>query len=179
MKIKLTSLHFASFLILMGALSRLIPHPANFTAITALSLFSGYALKNTKMSIFVLFGALLFSDMLLGFHTFIPIVYLALLIPIFFGRMLSQSRHKVSIGIAGGLFSTILFFVFTNFAVWASGQLYPRSFEGFLMCYTAAIPFFKNQISGDLFYSTLLFGVFALTKLKCFSSKSKRICHDI
>jgi hypothetical protein len=33
---------------------------------------------------------------------------------------------------------------------------------GLTACYVAALPFFRNEIVGDLFYASLLFGGFAL-----------------
>jgi hypothetical protein len=55
-----------------------------------------------------------------------------------------------------------VFFVVTNFGVWLGSGMYAHSAAGFVACYTAAIPFFRNTVAGDLFYSALLFGGFAL-----------------
>ena len=63
-----------------------------------------------------------------------------------------------SITLAG----SCLFFLLTNFAVWAGGSLYPRTGEGLAACYTAAIPFFRNSVAGDLCFAVILFGGFAL-----------------
>ena len=58
--------------------------------------------------------------------------------------------------------SSLLFFVLTNFGVWLVNGYYPHTVAGLAACYVAAIPFFQNSIAGDLFYTALLFGGFAL-----------------
>jgi hypothetical protein len=60
------------------------------------------------------------------------------------------------------LASSVLFFVLTNFGVWAFDALYPKTLEGLMACYVAAIPFFRNTLLGDLSYTVVLFGGFAL-----------------
>jgi hypothetical protein len=57
-----------------------------------------------------------------------------------------------------------LFFAVTNFGTWTLSGMYPLTFSGLAACYVAAIPFFQNTVAGDLFYSGLLFGGFALTE---------------
>lgn len=59
--------------------------------------------------------------------------------------------------ILASLFSSVLFFLLTNFAVWQSGSLYAPTSAGLAACYTAALPFFKNTLQSDLLFSGLLF----------------------
>lgn len=154
------SFQIAALLILFGALSRLIPHPANFTALTALGLFSGYYFKNSKLSVLILIGALLFSDLLIGFHVLMPVVYGALLIPFMFGSYISVFKNKAVYTLFSILASSVSFFIITNLAVWMFTQLYPKTYEGLIACFVAAIPFFKNQLCGDVFYTITIFGLF-------------------
>jgi hypothetical protein len=60
--------------------------------------------------------------------------------------------------------SAILFFVITNFGVWAMGHLYPQMPAGLVDCYVAAIPFFRNTLLSNLLYSALLFGGLAVAE---------------
>jgi hypothetical protein len=62
------------------------------------------------------------------------------------------------------LAGSCLFFLVTNFAVWAGGSLDPLTPEVLAACYAAAIPFFCNALLGDAFYATVLFGVWALAE---------------
>jgi len=54
-----------------------------------------------------------------------------------------------------------LFFLVTNFAVWVA--FYPSTLTGLAACFTAAIPFFQYTLAGDMVYSGLFFGVYALS----------------
>jgi hypothetical protein len=55
--------------------------------------------------------------------------------------------------------SSVSFFLISNFAVWAaSPQMYPRTFSGLMMSYTAGIPFFRGTAESDLFFSVAMFG---------------------
>lgn len=65
-----------------------------------------------------------------------------------------------------------LFFVVTNFAVWATGSWYPTSFEGLVGCYANAVPFFKYTAAGDLAFTCGLFGVYALVSATVASRRS-------
>jgi hypothetical protein len=61
--------------------------------------------------------------------------------------------------------SSLVFFVITNFGVWATGSIYPLSINGLISCFVLAIPFYKGTLLGFLFYSSFLFGVFEMSKL--------------
>ena len=58
--------------------------------------------------------------------------------------------------------SSLSFFIITNLGVWLFQDLYPMTWPGLMTCFAAAIPFFGNQILGDLFYSAAHFGTLAL-----------------
>jgi hypothetical protein len=65
---------------------------------------------------------------------------------------------------ASALGSSLSFFLISNFGVWAGGRLYPNTLAGLAACFTAAIPFYQNQVAGDAFYTLALFGGYALLK---------------
>ncbi|MDQ7819730.1 MAG: DUF6580 family putative transport protein [Armatimonadota bacterium] len=148
-------------LVLAAAASRLLPHPPNVTPVAALALFGGAHFGRLWQACAVPLGAMLLSDLVIGLHALIPFVYgslaLAVLIGIWVGRRLTPGRVA-----AGAVGSSVLFFLVTNFGVWAQGALYPRTADGLLAAYVAALPFFRNTVAGDLFYAAVLFGGFAL-----------------
>jgi hypothetical protein len=73
-------------------------------------------------------------------------------------------KHKSIRAVVGTtLAGSILFFIVTNFGVWASGY-YPHTVDGFIACYGAAIPFFRNTLAGDFFYVAVLFGSYELIR---------------
>lgn len=155
-------LWFAAALILLAALSRLLPHPLNFAPIGALALFGGAYLRDTRWAFALPLAAVVLSDLFLGFYSTVPFVYAAYLAIVPIGRWALQSRRSIGRIFGAGLASATTFFVITNFGVWAEGALYPMTTEGLLGCYTAALPFFRNTLAGDLFYSFALFGAFEL-----------------
>src|SRR5438128_10615703 len=75
------------------------------------------------------------------------------------GRLIENKRSVAQVLVAT-LISAVIFYIATNFAVWAWGALYPRSGSGLIACYTAAIPFFRNSLIGDIAFVAVLFGGF-------------------
>ena len=152
-------------LIVAAAMTRLIPHPPNFTPVEATALFAGAYFLDRRFAILVPIAAMLLSDIFIGFfHGTLPVVYGCMAVIAWFGHGLMKKRSALRI--AGyGLASAVFFFVVTNFAVWAGSGMYPLSFAGLVECYTMALPFFKNTLAGVAFYSIVLFGGFALLEL--------------
>ena len=144
--------------ILVAAALRLVPHPPNFTPIGAMALFSGAYLGRKGVIAFAApLGALLLSDLVLGFYRGMPTVYFSVALIVIIGWLGLQRTSPLRIG-AAAIASSVLFFVVTNFGMWLSSGFYPRTLAGLEACYVAAIPFFQNTVAGDLFYATLLFG---------------------
>jgi len=147
-------------MILAAAASRLIPHPPNMTSMTAVALFGGATLADRRLAFLVPLGALFLSDILLGFHDQMLVVYGCFSLIVGIGLWLQQHRSPLTIA-GAALASSVLFFVLTNLGVWALDRMYPMTLAGLLACYTAAIPFFRNALAGDLLYTLVLFGGFA------------------
>ncbi len=160
-------------LIVVAALTRLLPHPDNFAPITAMAVFAAACLGNRRAALLVPLLALLLSDLgkeILyrnglgrdwGLYRGMWVVYGTTALVVLVGRLAHGSRSPVVI-LGTTLAGSGLFFAVTNFAVWAGGTLYPRTAEGLGACYVAALPFFRNAVLGDLAYATALFGVWAL-----------------
>jgi hypothetical protein len=147
--------------ILVAASLRLLPHPPNFTPIGAMALFGGACFGKRALAFAAPLGALLLSDAILGFHSGMPYVYGSVALIVLLGW--AVAKRKTPLTIAGAaVASSILFFLVTNFGTWATGELYPPTIAGLAACYVAAIPFFQNTVVGDLVFSGLLFGGFAL-----------------
>ena len=157
-------------IIFLGILSRLIPHPPNFTALASIALFSGTYLKNKYLSFLIPFIIMIVSDTLLGLPKS-GAVYLSFVIITLLGHTLHKNRTKIKI-LNLSIVSSILFFVITNFFVFIQSELYPNSITGIIECYVLAIPFFTNTLLSTIIYSFILFISFekvqttALIKLK-------------
>jgi hypothetical protein len=150
-------------LILLAAALRIAPHPWNFTPVGAMALFSGAVLRDRRLAYFFPLLALFLGDIFIGFHKLIPIVYASFLLNVAIGLWLRDRRTVARISLAT-LLGAIQFFTVTNFAVWALGSFYPRTFVGLAACYVAGVPFFWNTLAGDAVYAVLLFGGYALAE---------------
>ena len=133
---------------LVAILFRLMPHLPNFTPITAIALFGGLYFTNKSMAYLVPMFIMVLSDLFLGFSTISIFVYAAFLLVSFIG---TQTKKPSVFTI---LLGSLSFFVITNFGVWLLS--YPKNWAGFIECYTLAIPFFRNSLLGDFFYSGLM-----------------------
>ena len=147
-------------IIFFAVLLRLVPHVPNFAPISAMALFGG-AYLNKKYALIVPLTAMFVSDLFLGFHNTILFVYGSFLLIGLIGIWLRKHISLRNIFIAA-LFSSFLFFMITNFGVWLWGNLYPKNFSGLIQCYFFALPFFRNTILGDLFYTGVFFGSYEL-----------------
>ncbi|WP_298646560.1 DUF6580 family putative transport protein [uncultured Proteiniphilum sp.] len=167
-----------TILILLAALSRLIPHPANFAPIGGMALF-GAAYSSRRVWAFaipvvsmwisdlilnnVVYGA--YFDRFAWFYDGAWFTYSAFILIALMG-IFTLRKIKVPNLVFSALGASVIFFLVSNFGVWFSGTMYPKDFSGLMACYTAGIPFFKNTVMGDLFYTALLFGAFELSALR-------------
>ena len=172
-------LWFLTLLTLAAAASRIAPHPYNFTPLAAVALFGAATFPNRWSAVLVSFGSLLLSDLLLqmtyqagwqpnwGFYGGQWVVYASLVPTFLLGYAIRNRRNFATVALAT-LAGSVSFFLTTNFEVWAAGTgvTYPKSFDGLLLCYEAAIPFFRRSLAGDFAYVTALFGGLALAEAK-------------
>lgn len=147
-------------LIAVAVIIRLMPLPQNFAPIGAIALFGG-AFLPMRWALSLPLFAMVLSDMLIGMHSLIWATWGSFLLIAFMANKLSSEIHAKSVA-SMSLGASILFFLITNFAVWAEGRLYPLTIEGLGSSYVNAIPFFRNTLLSDLFFSALLFGSYAL-----------------
>ena len=163
-------------LIVVAALTRLLPHPDNFAPIGAMGLFAAAYMGHRWAAFAVPFVALFVSDLILNnaiysqyFDGFVFVtswwIYAAFALVILLGLGLLHGQKISPLRVGGvSILGSLLFFTVTNLSVWLESGMYPRSSEGLLLCFTAALPFLDNTILGDLFFSTVLFGVYEWTK---------------
>jgi len=153
----------AFFFIVAAIILRLMPHLPNFAPIAALALFGGTYL-NKKYALGVPILAMLISDYLIGFYNpwIMLSVYGSFVLIGLIGLWLK--KHKTIPNVLGAsIFGSIIFFLITNFAVWAvPHSMYPHNLQGLLQSYIMGLPFLKNTLAGDLFYVATMFGLYEL-----------------
>ena len=161
-------------LIVIGILGRIIPHPPNFTPIIAIALLASHVFKNKWIVILTPLMAMWISDLVINNYLYAgyydsllifsssflwvygPIIFIALL-----GTVLIK-KVKISNIALSSISGSLIFFLVTNFGVWISGTMFPKSLFGLIECYTFALPFFGNALVGDLVYCTILFTSYSL-----------------
>jgi hypothetical protein len=143
-----------------------------FTPIAAAAVFAGFYFSRLAVAALVPISILAISDLVLPSYNSFPVMqatYAAMTLPVWCGRML-RGEHR-GWGLAGrwllcGLAPATLFFVMSNFAVWAFQSDYERSLSGLTQCYVAAVPFYRAMLAGDVFYMVVLFGCWALAGVR-------------
>ena len=156
----------------------------NFSAIGAVAIFGACYFKGATRWIVPL-AILWVSDIVLNnvfysqyFESFQLVgdlwVYLSFLVA---GLIAYKIMRQPSWGRLAftGLSAAVVFFVISNFGVWATGTLYPRTGAGLLACYEAGIPFFRNTLLGNVFYSFVLVGLYEYVLAPMLSIKGFRL----
>jgi hypothetical protein len=148
----------AGILVLFAAFSRLTVHPFNMTAIGAIALFSGARIPQRGLAYLIPLIALFLSDLFIGLHEGMIIVYACFLFSVFLGRQLPSGASPVRIAFTSVL-GSLVFYLVTNLPFFYPG-MYTPDFTGAFQSYTAALPFFRNQLMGDLVFTGALFAVY-------------------
>lgn len=172
---------YAIGFILIAAMSRLLPHPPNFTPIGAMALLGGAYLGRKYMKFILPIAALFLSDFILNntimrewyaetagivfFTRSMITVYISFAIMILFGSYILRKRNIKNIAI-GTIGVSIIFFLITNFGVWVGSGMYPKNLSGLIACFAAAMPFFLNTILGNVFFVLLGFGLMQILEKK-------------
>jgi hypothetical protein len=163
-------------MILLAAFSRIIPHMPNFSPLGAIGLFGAAHFQKKWQAFLIPIAATWLSDLFInnvmyrqyypvftwfyeGFYWMYGTYLLIVLAGIFILRKVTTARV-----IAASLTSTTIFFLVTNFICWPGDSGYTQDFKGLMTCYAAGLPFLKGTFLGDLFYSGILFGSFALAQ---------------
>ncbi len=155
-----------SLLVLLCVVARLLPHWPNFTPVAACALFAGCVFRNRVIAVFVPLVAMGISDLFIGGYEWkiMAVVYASLAFPVLLRNFVGDGRANALIPL-GSLFSSAVFFLATNFAVWYFGGWYSADWAGLLRCYAAAVPFLKYTVMGDLAWSGALFAGLAAYRL--------------
>lgn len=153
-----------SVMILLAAVSRVLPHIPNFTPIAAMALFGAVNFSDKRLGFVVPLIAMLLSDVALeliygwGFHNTIIYVYASFILTSCIGLYVRKNNNYKTI-LAGSLASSILFFIITNFGVWAANG-FAGGVAGLNNVYVLGLPYFSYTMIGDVFYNVILFGAF-------------------
>ncbi len=162
---KFLEIFFAVIFVFIGIVLRLLPHPPNFTPISAVALFGGVYFSR-KIALILPIIAMAVSDFFIGFYDFrlMLVVYLSFILCAILGIWL-RSHKKWQTTMACSLTGSFIFYISTNFAVWMFSGWYPKNLSGLIYSYYMALPFFKNSLLGDMFFVILFFGLYETVKV--------------
>lgn len=163
-------------MVLAAGLSRLLPHPSNFTPVEAMALFGAAYFTNRWLALALPLVSLWISDLVLnnvvyaqyndhfvwlygGFYWVYGAFILNAVLGMFLLKKVSPLRVLFTCLLSGGLF-----FIITNFGVWLGSSMYPQTWSGLLMCYTVALPYLTNTLAGNVVYAAVMFGAFELAQ---------------
>lgn len=146
-------------LIGVGLLGRLAPHPPNTTPVTAIAFAAGKYV-GPLWAVAIPLIVMVAADLVIGFYDWKVLVSVYASVAMIGGVSIFARRMKPAIVLLLVMASSILFFLVTNFAVWAASTWYPPTLEGLIASYVAGLPFLRNMFIGDLFYAASLLGAF-------------------
>ncbi|MFH1207055.1 MAG: DUF6580 family putative transport protein [Patescibacteria group bacterium] len=148
--------------VMATVLMRLVPHPYNFIPVGALALFCGTHIRS-RWGVLIPLAAMIVTDSIIGWHSLILFTWGCYALVGMIGWWVRQNKNIGRI-VAGTVAGSVLFYIVTNFAVWAFTPLYSKTLAGLVQSYIMAIPFYRNTFFGDIFYVTVFFGVFEVAR---------------
>lgn len=169
------------FLVVAGIIRLLLTGQLpNISPVAAMALFGGACFSNKKIAFALPLLVMFFTDAALelayqagwrayaGFHATMPFVYIGFLLTVAIGIFIKDNVKLLPL-LGAGLLASSVFFIVSNFGVWMATGMYPKTLDGLITCYVAAIPFFHYSVIGDLFFTGALFGGYAFVKSRYFT----------
>ncbi|MDR3245277.1 MAG: hypothetical protein LBT50_02460 [Prevotellaceae bacterium] len=174
--------------ILLAAVSRLIPHPAGFAPIAGMALFGAAYYSKRYWAYLIPIASMWISDVILNnvmFSTYSNLyvwiysgifTYGAFALIVLLGTFALKKVRILNLTLSA-VGASVIFYAVSNFGVWLSSAAYPHTLTGLQACYIAALPFFRNAMTGDLVYTAALFGVFELLQYKFRALQLQKAIH--
>ena len=149
----------AVFLIAFDVAARLLPHAPGIWPFAASALFAGRVMRTPALAVGVPLVAVLVSNAAFAGDDWriTLVVCAAVTLPAFAGILIRRWRGPLPV-VAAMVSCSLIFFLATNFTVWAVSGMYPLTWQGLIQCYVAALPFLDKTVFGDLFWTAVLFG---------------------
>ena len=175
-----------SIIILLAAFTRIMPHPPNFSPMAAIGLFGAAHFAKKWQAFFIPLIGIWVSDLVINnyvysssssnfvwFYSGFYWQYMSYILIIFAGLFIFNRGISLTKTVGGMISSSGIFFLVSNFGVWAGGTMYPKNFSGLITCYAAGVPFIHNTIISDVLFTTVLFGTYYLLQVEYSSLKIK------
>lgn len=158
------------------AIYRIAPHLPNLTPVGAMFVLGGLYLGRSLAWMAAPLAGLLISDTVLNLaydgraiHAGRLFDYAAFLVVGLAARW--AAKRPLGWRVAAVVGAPVVFFLISNFGVWAGGTMYPRTAAGLMDCYTLALPFFRGTLFGDWLFAGA--GMLALEALRAREPKAQ------
>lgn len=135
-----------------------MPHEPNFTPTISISVLGYMFFESVRIRLILLILSMFLSDIFLGFHDLMIIIYLTLAFII----LISNKKNYIMMIFC----APIIFFLISNFAVWIFSNMYAKNLSGLWECYVLALPFLKNSIISTFIFSFLTIYFFKINFFK-------------
>lgn len=156
------------WIVLLAVLARFAPHAPNFSPLYGALLFAGAHLRPREAFAYPL-ALIAASDLLLYRWVYrMPMgwaqawVWLGFAAILGFGRWVGRAGRGAgapALRIASAsLLAPTAFWLLSDFGVWLGWGVYPRTPEGLLACYAAALPYYRRSLVSSAVASAILFG---------------------
>ena len=177
-----------SIIILLASFTRIMPHPPNFSPMAAIGLFGAAHFAKKWQAFLIPLIGIWISDLVINnfvysshssnfvwFYGGFYWQYISYVFIIFAGLFIFNKGISVTNTLGGMVSSSGIFFLFSNFGVWAGGAMYTKNISGLITCYAAGIPFIHNTIISDALFTTVLFGTYYLLQTEYSYLKLKHL----
>jgi len=159
--------------IILLAVSRLLPHPHNFTPLGGIAILGATYFNNRIWKYFIPMIAFYISDLLVSnliyssfypYQTFIWFSnhmlwnYGAILVIVALSSWIMKRKSWKNL-IGASLSGAVIFFLISNFGSWAGNPMYSNDIVGLISCYAAGLPFFPNTLASTLLFAGVGYAV--------------------
>jgi len=134
----------------------------NMELVTLASLLAAFYMDK-KMALFLTFGLVVLTDIIIGNSNIFIFTWSGFILPIFAIEAFKKLKmNKVFSGLLAGISFNTIFYLWTNFGVWAldSWGMYPNTAFGLLQSYINGLPFLKYQLTSTLFFVPIGFLIY-------------------
>lgn len=159
----------------IAMVSRWLPHPPNFTAMSGFFFVSGMLAVRHKWIILAAFAPMIISDVLLETYPGLEFVYVGHLVVLLAGLWFgSRFARQYLPFFVFNLSSALIFFVLSNLGVWWSAGIYPRTSAGLVECFLMALPFFHQNVLAQLVFAGVFVAGFYWVASKVLASQQQQ-----
>lgn len=164
---KYNYLALAITLILLGITTRTVFHiKPNLEFVTACSLAAGFFFRKNTYAVLIPVLIMFGSDLIIGNTNIYIFTWTGFLVSFLVGVAMKSGRFKnftnsvlkfTGFSQLAAIVSTLLFFLWTNFGVVVTTNMYSKDFSGLIQSYINGLPFLKIQLAGNLLIVPAIF----------------------